>query len=79
MTLQEHIITIITTLWVGLLAKCQHPNRFGDHRDCDSGCLMFLTYHVTSRDHVLRGLCDFAGGSPSQSSASGITTCLFVT
>ena len=25
---------------------------------------MYLIYHVTSREHMLKGLCDFMGGSP---------------
>ena len=41
-----------------------HPNKFGDHRHCGNGDLMFLICHMTSRDHMLKGLYGFIGGSP---------------
>ena len=37
---------------------CNHPARFGSHRYCGSGYKMFLIYHVTSCDHMFKGLCD---------------------
>ena len=39
------------------------PAKFDGHRHCGSGDVMFLTCHVTSRDHVFKGLCDFMGKS----------------
>ena len=41
-----------------LLIVCNHPARFGGHIYCGGGGKMFLLYHVTSRDHVFKGLCD---------------------
>ena len=47
-----------------LLAVCHHPDKFGDHRHCESGgrCLIC---HVTSYVHMFKGLCYFMGGSLS--------------
>ena len=42
------------------------PDKFSDHRHCDSEDTMFLIYHETSRDHMFKGLCGFMSGSPSQ-------------
>ena len=39
---------------------------FGGHRHCGSGDIMFLICHVTSRDHVFKGICDFMGKSHSR-------------
>ena len=44
-----------------LLIVCNDPGRFGGHMYCDGGDIMSLTYHVTSHDHVFKGLCDFMG------------------
>ena len=33
----------------------------GSNRDWGSEYKMFLIYHVTSRDHVVKGLCDLMG------------------
>ena len=40
-----------------LLAVCHHP-KSRDHKHCDSGG-MFLICHVSSREHILKGLCEF--------------------
>ena len=44
-----------------LLIVCNHSARFGSHRYCGSGDKMFLIYHVTSRNHAFKGLCDLMG------------------
>ena len=41
-----------------LLIACNQPDRFGGHMHCGSEDI-FLIYHVTSRDHVFNGFCDF--------------------
>ena len=54
-------------MWVcgwEFLIVCHHPSTFGGQRHCGSGD-MFLISHVISKDHVLKGLCDFIGGSSS--------------
>ena len=38
-----------------------------EHRHYDSGDIVFLIYHVTSREHMFKGLCECMGGIPSQS------------
>ena len=43
-----------------------HPDRSCDQKHCDSGDAMFLIRHVTSREHMLKGLCEFVCGSLSQ-------------
>ena len=47
-----------------LLAVYYHPDKFGDHRYWNSGDIMVLICHVTSRDHM------FIGGSLSRQFAS---------
>ena len=34
---------------------CHHPDKFSNHNHYDIGDLMFLIFHVTSQDHVLKG------------------------
>ena len=36
-----------------------------DHKHCDEGD-MFLICHVTSHEHMFKGLCEFMGGSSSR-------------
>ena len=43
-----------------------HPDEFGDHRHCDSKNVLFLICHLTSMDHMFKGLCKFIGESPSE-------------
>ena len=45
---------------------CQHFDKFGHHRHCDSGNLMFLIFHVTSCDYKFKRLCEVLDGGPSQ-------------
>ena len=47
-----------------LLALCHHPDKFGDHRHCDTGDAMFLMCHVISCDHMFTGLYKVMSGSP---------------
>ena len=39
-----------------LLAVCHHSYKFGDHRYSDGGDIVFLICHLTSRDHMFKGL-----------------------
>ena len=34
---------------------------FGGHIHCGNGDIMVLVYQVISRDHVIKGPCDFMG------------------
>ena len=49
-----------------LLTVYHHPDNFGSQTHCDSGDIMFSIWHVTSCDHVFKGLWYFIRGSPSQ-------------
>ena len=44
-----------------LLIVSNHPVRFDGRRYCGSWYKMFLIYHMTSRYHVLKGLCGLMG------------------
>ena len=44
-----------------LLAICHQPDETCDHKHCYSADIMFLICHVTSREHMLQGLCEFIG------------------
>ena len=48
-----------------LLAVFCHLDKFGDHRHYDSEDIMVLIFHLTSRDHMLKGLYEFISGSHS--------------
>ena len=39
-----------------LLALCHHPHKLCDHKHCGSGDKKFLICHVTSRQHMFKGL-----------------------
>ena len=43
---------------------CHHPYKSFDHKLCDSGDIMFLIRHMTSREHRFKGLCEFTGETP---------------
>ena len=45
-----------------LLALCNCPDKFCDHRHCKTGDIMFLIHRVTLCDHMFKGLCEFIGG-----------------
>ena len=41
------------------------PPKFNDHRHCGSEDVTFVIFHVTSRKHLFKGLCDSMARSPS--------------
>ena len=47
-----------------LLAVCHHTDKSCDHNHCNSGDIMFLICHVTSREHMFKGLYEFMGEAP---------------
>ena len=47
------------------LTLSYHPGKSCGQRSCKRGDIMFLIWHVTSHDHMFRGLCDFIGGNKS--------------
>ena len=48
----------------GSLTLGHYTANFGSFKHCASRDITYLIFEVTSCDHVLRGLCDFVGGSP---------------
>lgn len=38
---------------------------FGVQKANESADIMIFIFHVTSRDHIIKGTCDLADGSPS--------------
>ena len=50
----------------GSFDSMSESSNFGDHWRCD---IIFISY-VTSHDSVLKRLCDFMGGRPSQQVAT---------
>ena len=40
--------------WRDILAVCDHPDKFGDHKHCESRDIMFLICQVTSRHHMFK-------------------------
>ena len=46
--------------WITLTLS-YNPANFDDHRSCRGGDIMFLIWHVTSHDHMVKRLCDFSG------------------
>ena len=42
-----------------------HLAKFNGHRPCGSGDIAYLIYHVTLKDHLIKGFCDFMEGSSS--------------
>ena len=45
---------------------CLNFDEFSDHIFCESEHLPFLSFQVTSCNHMLKGLYTFVGGSLSQ-------------
>ena len=41
-----------------------YPAKFGDHSSFGREDINLLVFHVTPRDHVVRGLCDIMGEFP---------------
>ena len=46
-----------------LLAVCHHPEKSCENEHCDSEDKIFLIFHVTSREHMFKWLCEVIGGS----------------
>ena len=55
------------TLWAEAIKISYHPANFARHRNCSSGDIMIIVYHVILQDHVIKGSCDFMDRSPSKS------------
>ena len=53
------------TYGLELPVLCHYGDKSCDHKYC-SGEDMFLVCHVTSREHMFKGLCEFMGWSPSR-------------
>ena len=49
-----------------LLSVCHHSDESCNHGYYDSGGIIFLIEHVTSRKHMFKGLCEFMGENPSR-------------
>ena len=47
-----------------LLAVFYHPDKSFDHKNCDAKDIMFFICHMTSLEHMFKGLFKFVGGSP---------------
>ena len=50
-------------LWVGVPCRMYNTDKSCDHKHCDSRDIIFLTSHVTSREHMFKGLYGFMGKS----------------
>ena len=48
-----------------LLAVYHQPDKYGDHRQCDCGDLVILTWQMTSRDALITGWSNFMSVSSS--------------
>ena len=55
---------VLLTCELELLLVCQNLAKSCDHRHCDTGDLMFLICHMTSNNHLFRGLYNFIVESP---------------
>ena len=49
-----------------LLVSCDHADKYCGHKHYDVGDIVFLVCHVTSRKHMIKGLCEFMIGNPSR-------------
>ena len=54
------------TLSLGAFQEKLPFTKFHGHRHCDIGDIMVLAGHVMSQDHVIKGLWNFMGSSPSR-------------
>ena len=45
---------------------CHYAYKSCDRKHCDGEDIMFLICHMTSREHMFEGLCEFMSGSPSR-------------
>ena len=53
--------------WERAPGSMSHPEKFEDHRHCDSGNLVLLICHMTSRDLMFNWFCYFIDGNPLRS------------
>ena len=51
-----------------LLAVFYHPDKSFDHKNCDAKDIVFFICHMTSLEHMFKGLFEFVGGSPNDMS-----------
>ena len=58
------MVMVLLICELELLLVC--PAKSGDYRHCDTGDLMFLICHMTSNNHLFRGLYNFIVESPSK-------------
>ena len=58
------MVMVLLICELELLLVC--PAKSGDHWHCDTGDLMFLICHMTSNNHLFRGLYNFIVESPSK-------------
>ena len=58
------------TLRFGISHELSLNDKFGQCKLCNLEDLTILIYHLTSREHVFKGLCNFMGGRPSQEIAT---------
>ena len=42
---------------------CHYADKSCDRKHSDGRAIMFLIFHVTFREHMSKGLCEFMGGS----------------
>ena len=52
--------------WLKPIRKSYHPGRFGGNKHCGSGYKMILVCNMILQDHLIRGLCEYTGRSPSR-------------
>ena len=45
---------------------CHYADKSCDHKHCDGEYIMFLIFHVTSREYMFKGLWELVGRSPSR-------------
>ena len=53
------------TLWVEVPQGKSPFSKLSEHRDFDSRHIKVLVFHVISKEHMIKGSCDFMGRRPS--------------
>ena len=48
------------------MMKCHYLDKSSEHKHCSGGDIMFLVCHMTTREHMFKGLWEFMGGSLSR-------------
>ena len=43
---------------------CHYADKSCDHKHCNDGDMMFLICHMTSHEHMFKGLREFFGWKP---------------